>query len=871
MAEFLRICIDKTLPDEIKESAMIKAIEENPANNPYYAVNGTNFSNDGPINLEIVGERLKFWRPGRTLRIKFLDGVPAIQGKVKKYAMTWTEYANIKFKFVQSGDAEIRITFKIKGRAWSNVGTDCLSVPQNQPTMNFGWFDSDTPDEEYSRTVIHEFGHALGLHHEHMHPEGGIPWNKEAVYRDYMRCENPEEDPCWTKEDVDNNLFSKLDCTLMNYSVYDKDSIMHYPISKKHTFGGYEVGWNTRLSELDKQFIKKLYPPNPETVTEKIPLSQTEKASISFAENSKINEDLKALQNRRALDRYIERSGEREHATNELQTKIPIEISKPERVAFRKSIINPRDGLALERIIGESDLFPISYLERGLKAAKSVCRIEVRDRVGRVLGYGTGFLVSSTLLLTNNHVLEDEDTALFSLAQFNYELDLNNTEREIKNFRLNPKRLFITDQTLDFTLVAMEEVSADGTHLSDFGFLPLLSQKGKILKGEHVSIIQHPDGAPKSVTLRENKVLDIFDDYIHYETDTKAGASGSAVFNDQWIVVALHHAGVPNPDNQNEFIANEGIRISSILQFIMNQYQSLSSDQKKLIDNISKSLEVIENKTDEKLIQEWHTASTGYDSKFLGPNHEVLHPKFQTDMEQDIVRQENGDKVLNYTHFSIVMSKKRRLAYYTVVNIDGNQLKNVGREDSWNFDPRIDKKYQCGNELYEDNDLDRGHLVRRRDPVWGNSAEEANKDTFYFTNCSPQHKNLNQKIWLGLEDYILNNADNFNLKVTVFTGPIFRNDDMNYRGVQIPAEFWKVAVMVKKDGSLSATAYLQSQKNLIEDLEFAFGEYKTYQVAVSKIESLTGLDFGELRNHDPLDRLESTNGRIIEMYEDINF
>ncbi|MEW9597454.1 DNA/RNA non-specific endonuclease [Bacillus toyonensis] len=872
MSEVFKICIDKDLPDELKESATIKAIEENPANNPYYAVSSTNVSTNETVSPEIVGERLKFWKPGRTLRIKFLDGIPEIQEKVKKYAMTWTKYANIKFKFVQSGDAEIRISFKEKG-SWSYIGTDCLSIPRHRPTMNFGWFTLEEPrttDEEYSRTVIHEFGHALGLHHEHMHPEGGIPWNKEAVYRDYMRCEDPE-DPCWTKEDVDNNLFDKLNRTLMNYSVYDKDSIMHYPILKRHTFGGYEVGLNTRLSELDKQFIKKFYPPNPESIPEKISLIQTGEMNESFGENIKLDKNIKELQNSFAQERYIERSSEREHTLSMLENKNILEISKPERVELRKKIINPRDGLALERLIGKSDIFPISYLEAGLEAAKPICRIEIRDKIGRILGHGTGFLVSPTLLLTNNHVLNNEELALFSLAQFNYEINLNNTERETKNFRLDPKRLFITDKILDFTLVAVEEVSADGTHLDNFGFLPLLPQKDKILKGEHVSIIQHPCGAPKAISLRANKVMDILDDYIHYETDTDEGSSGSAVFNDQWIVVALHHAGVRDPNNREHFIANEGVRISSILQLIKRNYQSLNNEQKLLIDNLLKGSEGILSNKAESLNQEWHHASTGYDSKFLGEGYEVLHPKFQLDLEDDIARQENGDMILNYTHFSIVMSKKRRLAYYTVVNIDGNKPRSARRERNWKYDPRISTQYQCGDELYDDNDIDKGHLVRRQDPIWGDSAEEANKDTFYFTNCSPQHKEFNQKIWLGLEDYILKNTKESHLKVNVFTGPIFRSDDIFYRGVQIPAEFWKLVVMVKEDGNLSATAYLQSQKNLIDDLEFAFGEYKTYQISISKIENLTGLDFGELRNHDPLDGLEFTNGHIIESYEDINF
>ncbi|MBT2667295.1 DNA/RNA non-specific endonuclease [Bacillus sp. ISL-4] len=586
---------------------------------------------------------------------------------------------------------------------------------------------------------------------------------------------------------------------------------------------------------------------------------------IRFDEFQDFNKELIAMQQQQALQRFIERSSQRERTVENLNNKNPTEIDTPERIAIRKKFINPRDGLAFERVFGENDLFPISYFEAGLIAAKPVCRIEVRDRIGRILGHGTGFLVSSKLLLTNNHVLENEDSALFSVAQFNYEMDLDQKERPIKSFRFKPNTLFITDQKLDFTLVAIEEVSADGTKSSDFGFLPLLPQKGKVLLGEYVSIIQHPSGAPKAIALRNNKITDIFDDYIHYLTDTQPGSSGSPVFNDQWIVVGLHHAGVPDPNDNTKYISNEGIRISSILKFAMES--NLSDEKKALIDGIVNNRESIDTKA-----EEWQEFSTGYDTKFLGDNNEVPHPKFRSDLKQDIVTQRNDDTVLNYTHFSIVMSKSRRLSYYTVVNIDGNKLVNIGRENKWNFDPRIEEKYQCGPELYDNNDIDKGHLVRRRDPVWGDNANEANKDTFHYTNSSPQHKDLNQKTWLELEDYILENADKFNLKVTVFTGPVFRGDDIIYRNVQIPAEFWKVAVMVKENGELSATAYLQTQKNLIDNLEFAYGEFKTYQIKVSTIENLTGLDFGNLRNHDPIERIETTAvGRVINNSKDILF
>jgi endonuclease G, mitochondrial len=562
-----------------------------------------------------------------------------------------------------------------------------------------------------------------------------------------------------------------------------------------------------------------------------------------------INGDLVAMQQQQASQRYIERTGERENIALELKSKSP----------------------AIERIIGNNDLLPISYLEAGLKAGKAVCRIEVRDRLGRVFGHGTGFLVSPCLLLTNNHVLENEDAALFSLAQFNYELDLDLRERQAVNFRFEPDRFFMTDTKLDFTLVALEIPSTARNPLSEFGFLPLLRPSGKTLISEYVSIIQHPGGAPKAVSIRENKITDVMDDFIQYSADTIEGSSGSPVFNEEWIVVALHHAGVPDPKGSGQYISNEGIRISSIVNFVRGQRSGLADCQIILLDAMIKQWQFNENQTETMQVEELSIDSyeglTGYDPAFLGEEYTIPHPTYSSNVEQDLAPLNSGGTILHYTHFSIVMSKSRRLAYYTVVNIDGNQLIDVQRaSDQWYFDPRIERSYQCGPELYSGNSLDRGHLVRRRDPVWGDKAEEANRNTFHFTNCSPQHSYLNQKTWLELENYILDHAENDKLKVTVFTGPVFRTDDRVYRGVQIPAEFWKVVVMVKEDGTLSATAYLQTQKNLIENLEFAYGAYKTYQVPISHIEELTGMQFSELRTYDPID---SPTIHVIEMASDI--
>ncbi|MER5327118.1 DNA/RNA non-specific endonuclease [Streptosporangium roseum] len=231
--------------------------------------------------------------------------------------------------------------------------------------------------------------------------------------------------------------------------------------------------------------------------------------------------------------------------------------------------------------------------------------------------------------------------------------------------------------------------------------------------------------------------------------------------------------------------------------------------------------------------------------------------------------------VLNYHHFSVVMNRQRRLAFFTAVNIDGATSLRIRRDpDRWIFDPRLPDSQQTGEEVYRDNPLDRGHLVRRLDPAWGDSpamAKPGNDDTFHFTNCTPQHKDFNQNrtTWAGLEDYILDNADTRDLKATVFTGPVLAADDDPYRGVQLPRQYWKVVAMTKRNGELSATGYLLSQDHLINGLEaaaeFSYGAYKTYQVPIQRIEDLTRLSFDTLIDADPLARIEAAAGMAREI------
>ena len=248
--EPLHMCIDRVLPKELQDDAQLAAITENPAN-----FTGPVEANMPPQEKSIALLKKKLWKPGRTLHVRFLDGDPKVQEKVAKVAQEWSQYANIHFVFDNAPNAEIRISFSQPG-SWSYIGTDALLIPQAQPTMNYGWLTPDTDDEEYSRVVLHEFGHAIGCIHEHQNPDQGIPWNEPAVLQFY---EGPPN--YWSEAQVRENVLKKYDRTTLNGTKFDDRSIMLYPVRKELTLGGFEVPWsNSKLSETDKAFIATMYP-----------------------------------------------------------------------------------------------------------------------------------------------------------------------------------------------------------------------------------------------------------------------------------------------------------------------------------------------------------------------------------------------------------------------------------------------------------------------------------------------------------------------------------------------------------------------------------------------------------------------------------
>lgn len=327
--------------------------------------------------------------------------------------------------------------------------------------------------------------------------------------------------------------------------------------------------------------------------------------------------------------------------------------------------------------------------------------------------------------------------------------------------------------------------------------------------------------------------------YLTHDASTLGGNSGSAVLDLRTgNVVGLHFGGSYRKTNY-------AVKASVIRGLLA---------RRSWVPVTSPTAVAAEGFTDAERTMKEMEGRAGYDPKFLGKTVALPTPG-----KSHRVRKTGFPaQALPYTHFSIVMSEVRRFPIFTAENLDGALKISLKRKDRWGYDPRLPKSAQVGHhDFYGPEPFDKGHMVRRENPGWGATAEEARlgeDDSFVYTNAVPQMPQLNQQTWLSLENYVLENARTEGFKVCVFTGPVFREDDPQYSEVQVPIDFWKVVVAIDADsGGLLASAYLLSQEGMMPLEGFRYGPFKTYQVPLLRAEELAGLRFpAAVRNADVL-------------------
>ncbi len=504
-------------------------------------------------------------------------------------------------------------------------------------------------------------------------------------------------------------------------------------------------------------------------------------------------------------------------------------------------------GLVPEIIQRDNDLRPMRFLHVAILVARAVGRIRISDSPATEEGDATGFMVAPGLLMTNWHVLKTEDFAAAGSIVFDDEDGIDGNPLETKSFRLRPDILFVNDETLDYAIVAVSPRTPSGIPLSQFGYLRLFRQTGKLdpTQQQAANIIQHPGGGSKKIALRDNYILQVVPDSVDpqkneislfYGTDTLRGSSGSPVCSDQWYVVALHRGGVPEttvingqrvvlrrdgtPASQGDsrdmlrYITNEGTRVSRIYHSleekaatnphaaaVLERITEVATDPRvgpislRTTPILLPSLPLTEAGGPEEILRrkrDKFDGAPGYLPAFLGDDHQIPLPRMTSEVEREVaLLKDSTDTELKYGNYSVMMNRERRTAFFAAGNIDGTQLwKTQGLgglppRPKWSWDPRMDESLQPDDNIFS-NSMQRGHLFKREDAVWGadeDAMKLADEHSFTITNATPMIANFNNTEWGDLEDLITRGSDA--KKVSYFAGPVFRSTDRFFNELRL--------------------------------------------------------------------------------------
>ena len=523
-------------------------------------------------------------------------------------------------------------------------------------------------------------------------------------------------------------------------------------------------------------------------------------------------------------------------------------------------------------------------------------RVEVPS--SPILPYaGTGFVVGQGLIATNRHVAQLFSQGLGltiryragdAAIDFKRQIDAPDDDRTAY---LSVRAVEMIHPYWDMALLRVDDLPTDR-------MLRLSVKSPEELVDHNVVVIGYPARDERNDVALQDRIfnrtynvkrlqpgvirarakIQSFENTVNaltHDASTLGGNSGSAVIEvDTGEVVALHFAGEYLKANyavpMHELARDS--RVASRLNFEgtlppTNDWAPAWRSVEGADDSASAAAPP---QAEEAIVVDPdYSNRPGYDPSFL-ETIDVALPRVSKAMEQDTARvrsdaQKNGDPFeLAYYHYSVYMNKRRRTAWFSAANIDGDHRPDIGkrRGDRWYADPRILRSEQIGQEAFEPG-IDRGHLTRRQDTAWGSdvaSATLANNDTFHFTNCSLQASPFNQgkDRWQGLEQFLLeHHAKKERRRLVVITGPLFaandpvyKNDRMNY-SVRCPLQFWKICVLIRRDGTPSATGFVLGQEDIqnLPGFEEAFDVAAT-QIRVADLEERTGLDFGDLKKFD---------------------
>jgi endonuclease G len=492
---------------------------------------------------------------------------------------------------------------------------------------------------------------------------------------------------------------------------------------------------------------------------------------------------------------------------------------------------------------------------------------------------GTGWLVREDVVVTNRHVAQEFGRRLGTQFTFR-QGTLGRTMSASLDFLEEAGRR--EDRT--FKLVAILHIEGDNG--PDMAFLKVEPVAGRPLAApiglsthapiekQQVAAIGYP--ARDSRIPEQDLMEDIFGDVFEkkrlapgqvirvanrellHDCSTLGGNSGSVVLDlESGEAVGLHFAG-------KFLVANFAVPAVIVKERLDQITSGASVSVAGTIDadDWPAAVDAGSPDDDDEVIETEARADDyrdreGYQPEFLGHGLHVAVPSVVRNPD-DVLRFEFNGKtrtLLDYEHFSVMMGQSRRMCIFSAVNIDGTSP-HKGKRPGWRSDPRIPQSAQVISGPYGNAPkFARGHMTRREDPMWGDAVtgQRGNADSMHLTNAVPQMQPFNAGIWLGLESYALENARQDEMRVCVFTGPVFRPNDPIRFGIAIPVTFWKVIAFIHDDtGELCATGYLMSQKAFLQEEEFVFGAHETAQSTLTAIEGMTGLSFGDLTKLDPL-------------------